>query len=32
VTAHQIVGKGVAGYEEALKWLLANVPRPGSNE
>ena len=22
VTAHQVIGKGVAGYEEALKWLL----------
>ena len=22
VTAHQVIGKGVAGYEEALSWLL----------
>ena len=22
VTAHQVIGKGVAGYEEALHWLL----------
>ena len=22
VTAHQVIGKGVAGYEEALRWLL----------
>ena len=22
VTAYQVIGKGVAGYEEALKWLL----------
>ncbi len=22
VTAHQVIGKGVAGYEEALQWLL----------
>jgi 3-dehydroquinate dehydratase-2 len=27
VTAHQISGKGVAGYEEALAWLLARVPK-----
>ena len=25
VTAHQVIGKGVAGYEEALKWLLSNA-------
>jgi 3-dehydroquinate dehydratase-2 len=24
VTAHQVIGKGVAGYTEALEWLLAN--------
>jgi 3-dehydroquinate dehydratase-2 len=22
VTAHQVIGKGVAGYEEAVRWLL----------
>ena len=25
VTAHQVIGKGVAGYEEALKWLLGHA-------
>ena len=25
VTAHQVTGKGVAGYEEALKWLLEHA-------
>jgi 3-dehydroquinate dehydratase-2 len=25
VTAHQVIGKGVAGYEEALTWLLQNA-------
>ena len=25
VTAHQVIGKGVAGYEEALTWLLSNA-------
>ena len=25
VTAHQVIGKGVAGYEEAISWLLANA-------
>ncbi len=25
VTAHQVIGKGVAGYEEALNWLLENA-------
>ena len=25
VTAHQVIGRGVAGYEEALKWLLGNA-------
>jgi len=25
VTAHQVIGKGVAGYEEALRWLLQNA-------
>ncbi|HEX6061312.1 MAG TPA: type II 3-dehydroquinate dehydratase [Candidatus Limnocylindria bacterium] len=25
VTAHQVIGKGVAGYEEAVKWLLRNA-------
>jgi len=27
VTAHQVIGKGVAGYEEALKWLLDSAHR-----
>ena len=25
VTAHQVIGKGVAGYLEALEWLLENA-------
>ena len=25
VTAHQVIGKGVAGYAEALEWLLQNA-------
>ena len=25
VTAHQVIGKGVAGYEEAMQWLLSNA-------
>ena len=25
VTAHQVIGKGVAGYEEAVRWLLHNA-------
>ena len=25
VTARQVIGKGVAGYEEALRWLLDNA-------
>jgi 3-dehydroquinate dehydratase-2 len=25
VTAHQVIGKGVAGYAEALDWLLRNA-------
>ena len=25
VTAHQVLGRGVAGYEEAIKWLLQNA-------
>ncbi len=24
VTVHQVIGRGAAGYEEALEWLLAN--------
>ena len=24
VTAHQVIGRGAAGYEEALQWLLAH--------
>jgi len=27
VTAHQVIGKGVAGYAEALQWLLDNSSR-----
>lgn len=29
VTAHQIVGKGVAGYEIALRWLLERAKATG---
>ena len=29
VTAHQVIGKGVAGYEEALNWLLRQTGRSG---
>ena len=29
VTAHQIVGKGVAGYELALRWLLERAEATG---
>ena len=25
VTAHQVIGKGVAGYEEAMRWLLEHA-------
>ncbi len=25
VTAHQVIGQGVAGYEEALRWLLTHL-------
>jgi 3-dehydroquinate dehydratase II len=25
VTAHHVIGKGVAGYEEALRWLLTHL-------
>lgn len=28
VCAHQVIGRGVAGYEEALQWLLANRKGP----
>jgi 3-dehydroquinate dehydratase-2 len=28
VTAHQVIGKGVAGYEEALRWLLDRTAHP----
>jgi 3-dehydroquinate dehydratase-2 len=28
VTAHQVIGKGVAGYEEALRWLLDRTAQP----
>lgn len=27
VTAHQIVGRGVAGYEEAVRWLLDRIEK-----
>jgi 3-dehydroquinate dehydratase-2 len=31
VTAHQVIGKGVAGYEEALKWLLEHASVDGQH-
>ena len=31
VTAHQVIGKGVAGYEEALKWLLEHASANGQH-
>jgi 3-dehydroquinate dehydratase-2 len=31
VTAHQVIGKGVAGYEEALKWLLEHASTNGQH-
>jgi 3-dehydroquinate dehydratase-2 len=27
VTAHQVIGRGVAGYEEALRWLLERIQK-----
>ncbi len=27
VTAHRVIGRGVAGYEEALRWLLDRVQK-----
>ena len=27
VTAHQVIGRGVAGYEEALRWLLERAQK-----
>jgi len=27
VTAHQVIGRGVAGYEEALRWLVEHIKR-----
>lgn len=27
VTAHQVIGHGVAGYEEALRWLLDRIQK-----
>ncbi|MDE3192141.1 MAG: 3-dehydroquinate dehydratase [Chloroflexota bacterium] len=30
VTAHQVIGKGVAGYEEALAWLLTHLKERGT--
>ncbi len=29
VTAHQVVGRGVAGYEDALRWLLSDIEKRG---
>lgn len=29
VTAHHVIGRGVAGYEEALRWLLADLKTRG---
>ena len=31
VTAHQVIGKGVAGYLEALKWLLEHASDNGQH-
>ena len=31
VTAHQVIGKGVAGYEEALQWLLEHASTNGQH-
>lgn len=28
VTAHQVIGQGVAGYENALEWLLGHMREP----
>ena len=30
VTAHQVVGRGVAGYETALEWLLGRIKETAS--
>jgi 3-dehydroquinate dehydratase II len=27
VTAHQVVGRGVAGYEEAVRWVLERAQK-----
>ena len=27
VTAHQVIGRGVAGYEEAVRWLLDRIQK-----
>ena len=29
VVAHTVIGHGVAGYEEALRWLLENIDKRG---
>jgi 3-dehydroquinate dehydratase-2 len=31
VTAHQVIGRGVAGYEEALRWLLERTQKGSSS-
>jgi 3-dehydroquinate dehydratase-2 len=31
VTAHQVIGKGVAGYAEALQWLLEHASTNGQH-
>ena len=31
VTSHQVIGKGVAGYEEALTWLLEHASVDGQH-
>lgn len=31
VTAHQVVGRGVAGYEDAVRWLLERIQKKGSS-
>ena len=30
VTAHQVVGRGVAGYEDGLRWLLEHIEKRGT--
>ena len=30
VTAHQVIGRGVAGYEDAMRWLLKEIGKRGT--